>query len=146
MKHLASSASRAITVVTMAALPLMALAPSASAANQGTEISRGETMYKGDYLHRDMSGYAIELIMQPDGNLVLKATNGHVCWAAGSNPSGYKAAYQSDGNFVIYTTGGSKVWASNTVGASWDTGQTVSINAQGTLYVGYKKISTCSWR
>lgn len=67
-------------------------------------------MHKGDYLHRDMTGYAIELIMQGDGNLVLKATNGHVCWA------------------------------SNTVdGGSGESGQTVSLNTHGEYWVGYKK-------
>ncbi|MEU1464473.1 hypothetical protein ABZ467_27980 [Streptomyces sp. NPDC005727] len=137
------SALRLILVAVVATSSLAAVAPSANAANRGYAISRGTTMYKGDYLHRDMGGWAVELIMQPDGNLVLKATNGHVCWAAGTNPSGYKAAYQSDGNFVVYNSSGRALWASNTVGASWDTGQTVSINAQGTLYVGYKKISTC---
>jgi hypothetical protein len=127
-------------------LSLAVTSPPANAVNLGYAISRGVTMHKGDYLHRGMSGYAVELIMQSDGNLVLKATNGHVCWATGTNPGGYKAVYQNDGNFVIYNSSGRALWASNTVGANWETGQTVSINAQGTLYVGYKKISTCSWR
>jgi len=35
------------------------------------------------------------------------------------------------------------LWASNTVGATWETGQTVSVNAQGKLYVGYKFIYDC---
>ncbi|WP_158101669.1 hypothetical protein [Streptomyces pharetrae] len=140
------STLRLILAAAISMLSLAVISPPAHAANLGYAISRGTTMHKGDYLHRSMSGYAVELIMQSDGNLVLKATNGHVCWATGTNPGGYKAVYQNDGNFVIYNSSGRALWASNTVGASWETGQTVSINAQGTLYVGYKKISTCSWR
>ncbi|MGW2210706.1 hypothetical protein [Streptomyces sp. NPDC001781] len=139
-------ALRLTLVAAIATSSLAAVAPSADAANRGSAISRGTTMYRGDYLHMDITGWAVELIMQPDGNLVLKATNGHVCWAAGTNPGGYKAAYQSDGNFVVYNSSGRALWASNTVGASWDTGQTVSISPKGMLYVGYKKISTCSWK
>ncbi|MBO3749814.1 hypothetical protein J5X84_27350 [Streptosporangiaceae bacterium NEAU-GS5] len=136
---------RTILVAAMAVAPVAAIVTSAHADNRGYAISRGTTLNKGDYLHRTLPGFAVELIMQGDGNLVLKATTGRICWAAGTNPGGDRAVYQSDGNFVVYNSSGTALWASNTVGQPWDTGSTVSINAGGTLYAGYRKISDCTW-
>ncbi|GGZ80040.1 hypothetical protein [Streptomyces bluensis] len=143
MSKLARWSGVALAVV----IPFVATATPAHAANMGQGISRGETLRKGDYLHKEFSGYAVELIMQNDGNLVLKATNGHVCWAAGTNPGGSRAVYQKDGNFVIYNSSGRALWASNTVGETWETGTSVNIGVRGGLYAGYKKVSgDCSWR
>jgi hypothetical protein len=131
---------RTILVMTAAAASLAVSATSAQAANLGTAITRGETMWKGDYLHRDMpGGYPVELIMQNDGNLVLKTTTGRICWASGTNPSGVKAIYQDDGNFVVYGPSG-PLWASNTNG---NTGSTVDITRNGELYAGPKRIAPC---
>lgn len=135
---------RVMLVAAVSAVSVTAISPFAYAANQGTAISRYETMHKGDYLHRDMTGYAIELIMQGDGNLVLKATNGHICWAS-HTVGGDHAAYQWDGNFVIYNSSGKAMWASNTTdGGSGESGQTVDISTDGTYRVGYKKIAKCT--
>lgn len=142
--NMKKSLRRAALVVAATALPFMTMAAPAHAANLGHTISRGTYVNKGDYLSRTMSGYSVQLIMQQDGNLVLKATTGRICWAS-NTVGGHRAVYQSDGNFVVYNSSGKAMWASNTVGATWETGQTVNINASGTLYVGYKKISACSW-
>ncbi|WP_329091624.1 hypothetical protein [Streptosporangium sp. NBC_01469] len=108
----------------------------------GYAILKGDTMQKGDWLSRVITseGYTVQLIMQPDGNLVLKRTNGHICWAAGSNPSGHRATYQGDGNFVVYNTSNRGVWSSNTVGVS---GSSVSIESNGDLWVGNRRIALC---
>ena len=135
---------RSIAVVGIAASSLVAATVPAHAANLGNYVVRGTFMNKGDYLTRPFSGFSVQLIMQSDGNLVLKATNGHVCWAAGTQGRGYRAAYQSDGNFVVYDSNGKAWWASNTVGVN--TGTTVAVGSEGALYVGYKKIHDCSWQ
>jgi hypothetical protein len=128
-------AAVSLGVVLVSALP-------AHAVNKGAQIFRGAYLYQGDYLNRQKVNYnySVQLIMQPDGNLVLKRTTGYVCWAAGTNPGGNHARYQSDGNFVVYRSDGQSLWASNTVGAS---GESVSIEQDGSFWVGYKKIASC---
>lgn len=114
------------------------------AVNQGTEISRGEYLLKGDYLSRGMSGYSVQLIMQQDGNLVLKRTTGLICWSTGTAGRGKHAVYQRDGNFVVVNNSGKAIWASGTVdGGSGESGQTVSLSVAGALWVGYKRIRNC---
>jgi hypothetical protein len=116
----------------------------AQAVNKGTEISRGEYLLKGDYLSRRMSGYSVQLIMQQDGNLVLKRTTGRVCWWTRTADHGKHAVYQRDGNFVVVNDSGKAIWASHTVdGGSGESGQTVSISVAGVLWAGYKRISGC---
>jgi hypothetical protein len=115
-----------------------------AAVNQGTEIGRGEYLRKGDYLSRSMSGYSVQLIMQQDGNLVLKRTTGLICWSTGTAGRGRHAVYQRDGNFVVVNSSGGAIWASNTRdGGSGESGQTVSISVAGVLWVGYKRIRGC---
>ncbi|MFC0032589.1 hypothetical protein ACFFMM_24010 [Micromonospora chaiyaphumensis] len=128
----------AVGIVLVSALP-------AQAANLGYAIFRGHYINKGDYLTRTVdptvgTGYSVQLIMQPDGNLVLKRTTGKVCWAAGTNPSGHHAVYQQDGNFVVVNSSGRALWASNTVGSISATGSTVAVENTGSFFVGKKLI------
>jgi hypothetical protein len=83
--------------------------------------------------------------MQRDGNLVLKRTTvGYpVCWATGTAGQGHHAVYQRNGDFVVVNSAGRGIWRSNTIGETWETGQTVNIAADGDLYVGYKKMDSC---
>ena len=128
-------AAVSLGLVLVSALP-------AQAVNKGYYLFKGGYLYKGDYLARPKWGYnyTVSLIMQGDGNLVLKRTTGYVCWAAGTNPSGHHAVYQYDGNFVVYNISGRPLWASNTVGWS---GESVSIESNGTFWVGNKLIARC---
>lgn len=56
-----------------------------------------------------------QLILQPDGNLVLYRSHDHkALWATGTNGKAVKnAVMQSDGNFVLYGFN-EPLWASNT--------------------------------
>ncbi|MGW2648655.1 hypothetical protein ACWC2T_27905 [Streptomyces sp. NPDC001393] len=128
---------------------MFATTTGASAGDLGSSLSRGQTLYAGDYIWRlNSSGTnAVLLEMQSDGSLVeyvsidtdpndAKAA----CWAAGTNGSGATHAdYQSDGNFVVYTDSGTPVWASNT---QWGSGSTVDINWHGIVYVGTTPITS----
>ncbi|GAB3848938.1 hypothetical protein GCM10029963_32570 [Micromonospora andamanensis] len=126
---------RGLAVATMAVVAMVTATAPAYAANLGQRLYKGTYMHKGDYIARS----GVQLLMQQDGNLVLRNTYG-VCWASGTNPSGHQAVYQRDGNFVVLNSSGRALWASNTVG---DPGTTVSIETNGNLYVGNKLISVC---
>jgi hypothetical protein len=117
-------------------------APAAHADYKGYAIFRGDYLDKGDYLSRPIlyTNYKVQLIMQQDGNLVLKRTTGHVCWATGTNPGGYRARYQTDGNLVVYRSDGVALWASHTKDVP---GVSLSIERDGDLWVGEKEIAYC---
>ncbi len=114
---------------------------------QGSSLSRGESLYPGEYIQRlnnDGNRY-LSLVMQSDGNLVEYVSADTLggpytaCWASGTNGSGAtRADYQSDGNFVVYTSNNAPVWASDT---QWKAGSTVDINWDGIVYVGTTPIS-----
>lgn len=64
----------------------------------------------------------VELLWQPDGNLVLYANEGDfhgATWASGTVGTGAKVCYQGDGNLVVSNTAGAAVWASNSVGSTY---------------------------
>jgi hypothetical protein len=61
-----------------------------------------------------------KLIMQNDGNLVLRDSNGSSLWASNA-PGGtapYKLTMQNDGNLVVRDSNGSATWASNATGGT----------------------------
>ncbi|MGW7003872.1 hypothetical protein ACWGCW_13865 [Streptomyces sp. NPDC054933] len=117
----------------------------------GSSISRGDTMYPGDYIDR-VNDYQHEvmLVMQSDGNLVEYVSTDPTsdpnpwkpCWASNTYGSGADhASYQQDGNFVVYTPNNTPKWASNT---QWGAGSTVDINGNGVVFVGQTPITgTC---
>ncbi|MFF2147489.1 hypothetical protein [Kitasatospora sp. NPDC058190] len=127
--------------------------PGGGGAYRGFSLSKGDTLYPGDYIQRlngDGTHYLI-LEMQPDGNLVEYVSQDNTgggpwkaCWATGTNNSGADhAAYQQDGNFVVYTPGNFPAWASNTQGGA---GSTVDINGTGQIFVGVKQLTgDCNW-
>jgi len=55
------------------------------------------------------------LVMQRDGNLVMRLSSGRPLWASGTedNP-GAAAVMQRDGNLVVYSASGRALWASRT--------------------------------
>jgi hypothetical protein len=59
-------------------------------------------------------GGQFRLVMQRDGNLVMRTSTGRVLWASGTggNPGAF-ALMQGDGNFVIYTASDRPVWTSD---------------------------------
>ena len=134
------SAGRALTVLAIAMSLLVALSGPALAANLGSSISRGTNINQGDYLSRQPinQSYRVQLIMQRDGNLVLKRTTGFVCWAAGTAGRGDHAVYQRDGNFVVVDRSGAVLWASGI-----SSGRQVAITIDGDLMVGFILIDTC---
>ncbi|MFF3753177.1 hypothetical protein ACFYYH_22365 [Streptomyces sp. NPDC002018] len=138
-----SVAIRALVLSLAALLPVMAATP-AHAGSKGNELLRGidweNYLNRGDWIERslpDFGNETVRLVMQNDGNLVLHAADGRVCWASNTVGRGDRAVYQEDGNFVIYQ-GSQATWASNTPDS---TGSRVDINARGRLYVGWKAIS-----
>jgi hypothetical protein len=135
-----------LVAATVAAMSIALGGAPAHAANKGSALARGQALYRSttDYIQRSTAHGLVRLRMQGDGNLVLSLispnTGGQlkVCWGARTNPGGSKAIYQEDGNFVVYDSGGRALWASNTRGLR---GETVDMNSQGALYVGYVRIT-----
>ena len=83
------------------------------------------------------------LTLQADGNLVgYREVNGKprtACWASGTDGKpAHHATYRQGGNFVMYGSDNKVYWASDTLG--WG-GTTVSINNDGSFWVGTKQIS-----
>jgi hypothetical protein len=119
----------------------------AHAGNKGVALTRNQTLFKDDYIQRSTASGLVRLTMQGDGNLVLSLIDPNTlqqikpCWGAASNPTGDRAIYQSDGNFVVYddNVSPSKArWDSKTAGR---TGETVDMNAQGVLFVGFTAVT-----
>ena len=58
-----------------------------------------------------------ELVWQPDGNLVLYATDGRGAqWASNTNGTGESLCFQADGNLVVYNATGGPVYSADTYG------------------------------
>lgn len=92
----------------------------------------------GQYVQAAFStGLTSTLIMQTDGNLVLRLSTGKT-WGAGTRTSGYYAKLQTDGNFVVYNAGGTAVWAAPHTRNS--DGTELCIQSDGNL-VAYDEIS-----
>ncbi|MFD8144055.1 hypothetical protein [Streptomyces sp. NPDC059708] len=73
----------------------------------------------------------VKLVMQTDGNLVLRAaSDNRPLWSTHSVGSNY-AKMQADGNFVVYTNDGRPLWATATQGF----GNYLAIQADGNLVV-----------
>jgi hypothetical protein len=139
-----------LVAVAVCATSVVLFAAPADAANLGPALTRGKQLLRGDYIQRSTSSGIVRLTLQGDGNLVLSLIDANTgaqikpCWGAASNPLGDNAIYQADGNFVVYSgtfydpnhPNGYRyvLWSSNTAGPS---GETVDINANGVLYVGY---------
>lgn len=144
--------TKALVAVAAAVASVVGMSGSASAGEVRSELSRGQGLNTGDMIMRVgySAGEALywQLIMQPDGNLVLYREWGdpsmgnmqrRACWATGTYGSGgHHVTYQQDGNFVLYNQNGYPLWASNTVGGG---GSTVDLNYRGDLYVGTKLIA-----
>ncbi|MFF3015683.1 hypothetical protein [Streptomyces sp. NPDC057939] len=118
------AACAASVLIPAAASPAAAAGPGqcrTSGSGEAALISAGQRLESGSRLADKVS--AAELVMQPDGNLVVYALGkpgGYKLplWSSGTygNPGAY-ATMQADGNFVIYRKGGS----AQTGGALWHT-------------------------
>jgi hypothetical protein len=141
LTRIRKGAVRALVVTGIAASSLVAVSGPAQAANLGSSIARGTYIRMGDYLSRRPVNrtYNVELIMQRDGNLVLKEarTGGRICWDSRTAGRGDYAVYQRDGNLVVID-GGDVVYRSGI-----SSGTTTRIDVEGDLYVGYRKIADC---
>lgn len=82
------------------------------------------------------NGFTSTLIMQTDGNLVLRLSNG-VTWGSGTRLRGYRAVLQTDGNFVVYPKSGAGIWATNTKNPD---GTELAIQSDGNL-VAYDELT-----
>lgn len=136
-----------VLAVAMAA-GLIGAADSASATTNGTNMTPGQTMNRGESIVRANGiGTSWQLTLQGDGNLVLYYhryyASDAVCFASNTVGRGSYAVYQGDGNFVLRDAHGVALWSSGTAGKSLGT---IDINSQGRLYVGYSAItSKCPW-
>ncbi|WP_426507388.1 hypothetical protein ACPPVO_54400 [Dactylosporangium sp. McL0621] len=154
MTHIKRRIVNALVAAAVGATSVVALAVPAEAANLGSALTRDEGMHVGDYIQRSTASGLVRLTLQGDGNLVLSLINANTgaqikaCWGAATNPLGNYAVYQADGNFVVYSgtfydpnhPNGYRyaLWGSNTYGLR---GETVDINANGVLYVGYTAVT-----
>lgn len=103
----ASVVVAAMLTAFMAAVPVAASAAPPTTLGAGAWLKAGQQLRSGNGVYR--------LVMQRDGNLVLRKRN-RALWASGTNGRrGAGAVMQGDGNFVIYA-GGKARWASNTNG------------------------------
>jgi GH25 family lysozyme M1 (1,4-beta-N-acetylmuramidase) len=77
-------------------------------------LATGGSLLARQYLHSTAGQHG--LVMQPDGNLVLRL-RGAVRWNSitSGNP-GARAVLQADGNLVVYDAGGRPRWSSGTSG------------------------------
>jgi hypothetical protein len=79
-----------------------------------TRLNPGKSLTAGQFLISP--NRRAQLIMQPDGNLVLyDLTNHNALWGTLTNgKGGTRADMQPDGNFVLYTSNFHPLWASGT--------------------------------
>jgi hypothetical protein len=84
-----------------------------------------------------------ELIMQPDGNLVLYPPDGAAVWATNTwdTPADH-AIMQTDGNFVVYDANGKAYWSTDTWG---NPGAYLVLQLTGNLVV-YSSNNTVLWQ
>jgi hypothetical protein len=82
----------------------------------GTDrFTPGLKLYPGEYMKSTTGKYF--LVMQGDGNLVIRNANKKAIWSTRTNGKGTKyAVFQGDGNLVLYKNGGGAIWASGTNG------------------------------
>ncbi|WP_369394583.1 hypothetical protein AB5J72_48995 [Streptomyces sp. CG1] len=97
----------------------------------------GEALYPGQSISNETASGLTTLTMQGNGDLVLQASDGRVCWHSNTT-TGFYAIYQSDDNFVVYDQGNHPVWASGTQG---DGGDTTNVNMYGQVWVGEDEIT-----
>lgn len=82
--------------------------------NLGTDTLRaGQRMERTQYLRSKADKF--RLVMQGDGNLVLRKTSGEVVWAV-SKPGAAFLGIQNDGNVVVRDSQNNPLWASGTDG------------------------------
>ncbi|MGW3985303.1 hypothetical protein [Streptomyces mirabilis] len=75
------------------------------------------------------------MIMQGDGNLVLRDENGRARWHSGTVGTGYRAIMQADGNLVVYNQDNQGVWSAGT--ANHD-GAVLCLQDDGNVSVRYQ--------
>jgi len=95
-------------------------------------LALGATLASGQAMYSCTSGW--ELIVQPDGNLVLYNSSGQAAWSAPGTygHSGDRLVMQGDGNLVVYDTANHPLWASWTQG---NPGAYLSVQPDGNLVV-----------
>jgi hypothetical protein len=122
-------------------------------ANNGValwSIERGVINYSTLYINQTLTvnqslysvGFRYQLILQPDGNLVLYDNNngGHVpLWYTGYGTSPGHLIMQPDGNLVLYNSAGNWIWQSNTYGSGSNNFLVVQPDGNLVLYNMYDK-------
>ncbi|WP_328299966.1 hypothetical protein OG389_20775 [Streptomyces sp. NBC_00435] len=158
--------ARALTsLLAVSALTVLVPAATASAANPTectvTRASNTTNLLPGQRLNPGASLVPTpgkpELVMQPDGNLVVYAIGNPggpklALWHSGTygNPGAY-ALMQDDGNFVVYKKGGGPdkggaLWATGTYGSRTDRTVQASFIDWGELTVTGRSDGNPGWR
>ncbi|MFI5908297.1 hypothetical protein [Dactylosporangium sp. NPDC051541] len=86
-----------------------------SATDGTTKLTVGQRLGAGQSRSAPKGGF--ELLMQPDGNLVLRNAAKSVVWRSGTDGHpGASARLQPDGNLVIYDGADTAIWSTKTSG------------------------------
>jgi hypothetical protein len=102
-----------------------------------------EYLYSNMYIQSPDKRY--DLIMQPDGNLVLNGPGGHAIWNAGTSGAGNYMVMQPDGNLVVYNSAGTAaLWYTTGHGGSLAPGGYVRVQNDGNLVV-YTTSGAAAW-
>jgi len=75
---------------------------------------------------------ASSLVMQSDGNLVIRTADGQPLWSSGTAGTGSnnRLVVQGDGNMVVYTDTNRAVWSSGVASATLSDGQALNPGQQ----------------
>ncbi len=98
-------------------------------------LTAGQSIRRGEYIHNLDTTTPHALILQGDGNLVLYGPGADVEWDANTDRRGaVRATMQHDGNFVLYRSDDSPVAATGTGGRK-DRGVFIRLGNDGNLVV-----------
>lgn len=131
--HPASAPAATSTAPVSAPSPEPTVRSSNSATPEGTTlyVYRDEQLMPGQSWKTNRS----TMIMQADGNLVLRDENGRALWHSGTVGTGYRAIMQADGNLVVYNKDNWGVWSTGT--ARHD-GAVLCLQGDGNVAVVYQ--------
>lgn len=146
---MSSSMSRRRALALLVAIPIalpvgMSLTPlvtpAAAAASSGSAVIPSDGVLLSGQSRTTVGGQ-VQLTMQTDGNLVMRAQQGQLLWHTGTDGhAGATARMQTDGNLVVRDRNGVALWNSGSAG---NPGATVAVQQDGNLVV-YRS-STAVW-
>lgn len=134
------AATTVVALAILAAGVFLALNPTASEPDLGSELESGEPLGADRELTSPSGEF--RLIMQTDGNVVLYDGDDNPLWSSGTqgNPESY-LVMQGDGNLVVYTDG-QPIWASGTAAPA---GATLTVHDDGFITISAPD-GTAMWR